>query len=162
MELRYTGCWPPVEILREYPNWVFALDEEGEDGQDETTIRPEAQQEFISDDTDFTRGEAQLADGTRCEAIFSVCDDFLDGVYVRSGEGWWGVRQQADKSWEVIEDSWLPEAQRGASVSLADAKVFPAQVVSILGRSDGNKIEATIPLQPGKAAPVKKPWFRFW
>lgn len=161
-ELHYTGSWPPVEVLSQYPNWAFALDAECEDGLDETTIRPESQQAFISDDTDFTRGDGMLADGTRCEAIFSICDDFLDAVYVRSDGGWWGVRQRVDRSWEVIEGTWLPEADRNPSVSLADARLFPVKVVSFLERSDGTKFEVTIPLQAGLPTTAKKPWFRFW
>ena len=39
-KLRYTGCLPPPEVLAEFANWVFAVDEEDVEGQDETTIRP--------------------------------------------------------------------------------------------------------------------------
>jgi hypothetical protein len=49
--LRYTGDWPPPNVLSQYSNWVFAYDEEGEDDQDETTVRPEEQQSFISHET---------------------------------------------------------------------------------------------------------------
>ena len=41
-EHRYTGEFPPIEVIARFANWDYALDEEGESGQDETTIRPEA------------------------------------------------------------------------------------------------------------------------
>lgn len=161
-EFRYTGCWPPPEVLEQYPNWVFALDEEGEDGQDETTIKPESQQAFISEETDFTSGIAELADGAKRDAIFSICDDFLDAVYVRNGSEWWGARRGADGAWASIEETWLPEAKRSRPVSLWDAQTFPATVVSNVARSDGNRLEVTIPRQEELPPKAKKSWFPWW
>lgn len=161
-EFRYTGCWPPPEVLAQYPNWVFALDEEGEDGQDETAIKPDSQQTYIGDETDFSTGIASLADGTKTTAIFSICDHFLDAVYVHNQTQWWGVRKGADGAWAVMEETWLPRAKRSQPVSLSDASLFPAKVVSNLERSDGERLEVTIPRQEELPPKAKKAWFRFW
>jgi len=50
----------------EFPVWEFALDEEGEEGQDETTVRPWLQPQPIdpSDGMFVVRAEFVLADGT--------------------------------------------------------------------------------------------------
>jgi hypothetical protein len=52
--------------LLEQPVWEFAIDEEGEAGQDEATVRPVAREE-LSDPTDamfVVRANFTLADGT--------------------------------------------------------------------------------------------------
>ncbi len=161
-ELRYTGCWPPAAVLERYPNWVFALDEEGDENQDETTLKPESQQTYISDETDFTSGLAILADGTKRTAILSICDDFLDAVYVQNGTEWWGARKGANGLWAVIEETWLPQAKRNQLASLSDANLFPAKVVSHLERGDGRRLEVTIPRQEELPPRAKKAWFQWW
>jgi hypothetical protein len=45
--LRFTGQNPPPELWREYPNWRNAYGEEGEEGQDETTLLPDEVQTHI-------------------------------------------------------------------------------------------------------------------
>ena len=40
VRLRFTGEWPPPGVWLQYPNWEYALDEEGAPGHDETTLRP--------------------------------------------------------------------------------------------------------------------------
>jgi hypothetical protein len=51
---RYTGENPPVEVLAKFPNWVNAYDEEGELGQDETTLKPDFIDTHVTRDTAFT------------------------------------------------------------------------------------------------------------
>jgi hypothetical protein len=45
---------------------------------------------------------------------------------------------------------------------LSDASLFPAKVVSSLERSDGKRLEVTIPLQKEAPAKARKAWFQFW
>jgi hypothetical protein len=52
-DLRFTGEWPPQSLWSKYPNWEYALDEEDEPGQDETTLRPSENQSNIDDDVAF-------------------------------------------------------------------------------------------------------------
>jgi len=33
---RFTDSWPPIKLLESIPNWIYAFDEEGRAGQDET------------------------------------------------------------------------------------------------------------------------------
>jgi hypothetical protein len=127
--LRYTGCWPPVEILDEYPNWVFATDEESEPDQDETTIRPENQQSFISSETDYTAATVTLANGTRTRGILSFLDGKLDTLDVFDGRDWWRVTNDLEqRRWSPYVENWLPQQQRRPTVSLADADIFPVHV----------------------------------
>jgi hypothetical protein len=58
--LRFTEAWPPIAVLVDYPNWVYALDEEGKPGQNETTIKPETQQLYVSQETCFTVADVVL------------------------------------------------------------------------------------------------------
>lgn len=52
--LRFTGQNPPPELWRTYPNWLNAFEEEGEAGQDETTLVPHEVQTHIAPHTAFT------------------------------------------------------------------------------------------------------------
>jgi hypothetical protein len=36
-DLRFTGDFPPLDVLERLPNWENALDEEDVEGQDETS-----------------------------------------------------------------------------------------------------------------------------
>ncbi len=66
--LRFTGDWPPAQYLEQYPNWG----KEGEENQDETTLKPSDEQSYIDDETAFTVGDATFADGRVCLAIIQV------------------------------------------------------------------------------------------
>jgi len=58
------------------------LDEEGVEGQDETTIRPQPEQGSITVDTAFTAGTVTQADGTVRDPILSVMDGQIVAVDV--------------------------------------------------------------------------------
>lgn len=135
--LRYAGCWPPLATLAEYPNWVFALDEEGEQGQDETTIKPETQQLYISQETSFTAADVMLADGSSKTAVITLEDTIPSALDVLDGQDWWSVQRGRGSQWETVDNSWLPEEERRPGVSLRDKNIFPLSVKSRLPRSDG-------------------------
>jgi hypothetical protein len=56
-----------VDDLEQHPVWEFALDEEGEEGQDEATVRPYEVHDLLdpSDGMFIVRARITLADGTR-------------------------------------------------------------------------------------------------
>jgi hypothetical protein len=161
--LRYTGCWPEIEMLKTYPNWVFAADEEGESDQDETTIKPEDQQSFISDETAYTAATAIMPSGSCADAIVSVVEGRIEAVDVWDGRDWWRVLYDSRlRSWTPFVETWLPDGERCASVSLSDARFFPARIVSRLPYCDGPPLETTIPLAIANEALPPRPWYRFW
>ncbi len=108
------------------------MDEEDVEGQDETTIRPEAQQKVISGDTAYTAAAAKQEDGTDRMAIVAIIGGKIDAVdvYVSERDAW-RVGRNGDK-WEPFIQSWLPESQRMPSVSLDDNAIFPLQVKTLL------------------------------
>lgn len=143
---RYTGAFPPAEVIAQFPNWDYALDEEGEPGQDETTIRPDAEQTFIAKWTAFSAADAFLANGERATALVEVLGGKVWAVNVLQPKGTW--RLCFDKPsglWEPFIETWLPEAERGYSVALSDHSVFPLRVTTRLpvGR-EGQKWRANI------------------
>jgi hypothetical protein len=142
---RYTGCWPPTSILDQYPNWIFALDEEWVEGQDETTIKPETQQLHISGETCFTAAEVTQADQTARTAIIRLEDGLPSAVDVFDGRDWWSVQRGFGKKWETVNEVWLPEDERRPTVSLSDQHIFPLVVRSRLPRSDGKVLVLSIP-----------------
>ena len=111
--LRYTGSWPPLAVLTDYPNWIFATDEESEPGQDETTIKPESQQSYISEETDFTSATITFASGVTGSAIVSLIQGQIDAIDVFDGRDWWRLTVDYDgRVWTPLVETWLPESQR--------------------------------------------------
>ena len=68
--LRFTGDFPPLDVLERFPNWENALDEEEVEGQDETTIRPTEEQHVLTPEVVFTAGVIIQADGTWLPAMW--------------------------------------------------------------------------------------------
>lgn len=136
-DLRITGDNPSPELLEQYPNWENALDEEGDDGQDETTLRPAEDQSVIGEYVPFTAGIAWLNDGRECAAILEMIDGisglqfYLDGHWYRVIR--WSGRFGEFERWEPFVQEWLPEDERAfAPFSLDDERFFPLRFVSRL------------------------------
>lgn len=142
---RYTGEWPPLEVFKKYPNWEYALDEEGVEGQDETTLRPELEQNYITDDTAFTAGRVKQADGTIRDAIIELIDETAYGVdvFINTSTTWRVVKSPS--GWIPFDQNWLPEKDRMPVVKLADKSIFPMQVSTILPvKGTGKQVEFTV------------------
>lgn len=142
--LRYTGCWPPIDVLAEYPNWVLALDEEHVKGQDETTLKPEAQQSWISCETSCTAADVTLADGSIKTGILVLEEGDPSALDVFDGNDWWSVEQVSGKKWETVKETWLGEEERRPSVSFAAKNIFPLSARSRLPRADGTFLHLSI------------------
>ncbi len=135
--LRYTGCWPPVDVLQRYPNWVYALDEEEEPDQDETSIRPEDQQSFISNETVFTAGIAMCPEGRELSVVFSAQEGDVEGFEVFDGRDWWLFRvDENGRDWFFVSQDWLPEMDGRAP----DLSLFPLRVSARLPDMDGRAL----------------------
>ncbi len=128
---RYTGACPPLGVISQFPNWDYALDEEGEPDQDETTIRPEAEQTFITSRTAFSAADAWLANGEHFTALVEVLGGRIWAVNVFQSQGVWRVYfDQRSGAWQPFVQDWLPENERCPSVALLDSSVFPLRVAS--------------------------------
>jgi hypothetical protein len=124
--LRFTGQNPPPELWREYPNWRNAYEEEGEEGQDETTLMPHEVQTHIGEHTSFTGGVAHLHDGRQFPAFLAVSKRGIHGCEVYETATPWRVYYSyPDKQWISFRAEWLPENERPPAVSLEDDAVFP-------------------------------------
>jgi len=131
--LRYTKDWPPLEVFRDYPNWTFALDEEALEGQDETTLRPEREQRFITGDTAATSGDALFADGRSYLAIITLLKKAPISVDVFETAGPWRVRHESRTDrWFPHIETWIPESERMRHVAMSDSRIFPLRVVTRL------------------------------
>lgn len=147
--LRYTGDWPPPEVLQQYANWEYALDEESAEGQDETTLRPSINQESIDSEVNYTAGWVTQANGQRLLAILELDDNAIEGVTAFLHGAWsWTVRRSGQPTaWTVIGYEWMPEFDRPPIVSITDREVFPLVVESVLPWFlDKSPLRATIQL----------------
>lgn len=132
-------------LWAQYPNWEYALDEEGEPDQDETTLRPSEEQQFVIE-FGFTAADVEQANGRRLPALLAINDD-ADGLTAfTSDTGGWSVQRLGKPArWVCIVEDWLPEAARTPSVSFEDASVFPLLVRSRLpSRASGNPVQFAI------------------
>lgn len=141
MKLRFTGEWPPQELWARYPNWEYALDEEDLPGQDETTLRPAADQTVVGDEVAFTAGEVEQANGVRLPALIGLQGGTPGSftAFVSEADGWTVMHLGKPPSWTCIVQDWLPEEERSSHVSLADATVFPVVVRSRLPLAGGQR-----------------------
>jgi hypothetical protein len=132
--LRFTGCWPPIDLWERFPNWAPAVEEEGRRDQDETTLRPAETQDEIDDETVLTAGHVHQANGIVLPALIHVHDDrpFALTAFVQPDDGW--ELQQKGKTFEwipVVQD-WLPPEERSPAISFDTPGVFPIRVFSRL------------------------------
>jgi hypothetical protein len=127
--LRFTGTNPPPELWRTYPNWKNAYDEEGEPGQDETTLMPHEVQTHIAPHTSFTAATVRFNDGRRFPAFCSIGRIGIDGCEVyETGAPWRIYYSYPQKKWVPFLAEWLPETERPPHVSLGDSSVFPLEI----------------------------------
>src|SRR5581483_2980708 len=127
--LRFTGKNPPPELWQKYPNWSNAYEEEGEDGQDETTLMPHEVQTHIGPHTSFTAGTVQLHDGRQFPAFLAIGRNGIDGCEVYEMEKPWRIYYNyPQKRWVSFRAEWLPEFERPPSVLFDNETVFPLEV----------------------------------
>ena len=135
-ELRLTGEWPSPELLNTIPNWENAFDEEGVEGQDESTIRPAPNQSTVDNEILFTAATALLPMGRECPAIIELVDG-VAGLNVYLDDQWYRLVRCVDRFnqfqlWDPDPQAWLPEGARSPSLTFADRQVFPLRFVSRL------------------------------
>jgi hypothetical protein len=134
-----------LEDMRKFPVWEFALDEEGEEGQDEATVRPCEVSGALdpSDGMFVVRAAFTLADGTQMLGCLTPPDQGDDGLGslhpVIIGERghvlfWHGV----------IAPDAQSLAQSYATLTRDASRTFPIQVVSDV-ELVGGPVRATIP-----------------
>jgi len=127
--LRFTGANPPTELWRQYPNWRNALEEEGKDGQDESTLMPHEIQTHIGPFTSFTAGTARYVDGREFPVFLAVIENRIVGCYVYDGAVPWSIYFRGpQKRWLPYRADWLPEAERPRVVSFDDKSIFPLKI----------------------------------
>lgn len=134
--LRITGDWPSPDLLAAYPNWENALDEECEDDQDETTLRPSEDQSVIGEYTPFTAATAWLNDGQECPALLEMVGG-VAALNVHLDGQWYRLVRQVDQfnqfeRWEPYCEDWLPEEERSPLLAILDSAVSPLRFSSRL------------------------------
>lgn len=135
--LRITGDNPSPELLDRYPNWEYALDEEGVEGQDETTLRPSENQSVIGEYDAITAGSVLLNNGQECPAIIEMIDGVAGVQFYLEGR-WFRIVRRVTRSgefdrWEPFVEHWLPESKRHfPALPLTDDNVFPLHFSSRL------------------------------
>jgi hypothetical protein len=133
-----------LEDVRKFPVWEFALDEEGEEGQDEATVRPcEVSVPLDTSDGMFiVRAVFTLVDGTQMHGYLTPPVQGDDGlgtlqpvIITERGQVlfWHGV----------IAPDVQSLSQSYARLGRDAARVFPIQVVSDVELA-GASIRATI------------------
>ena len=145
MKLRFTGENPPLEYLEQFPNWSNAYDEEGDDDQDETTLKPHEQQNFIDDHVSFTTADLKTANGAKYVALLEVIAGVPCALDVYDNESWiLQNRNYPIDQWRSLREPWLPEDLKTKEILFDDTSIFPLQVRSRLPRTNGENIHFQI------------------
>jgi hypothetical protein len=126
-ELRFTDDPPPRAILENVPNWVHAYGEEGRRGQDETTIKPQARQDRIDNNTRYTTADVWLPSGDTGLALLRLSSGEVTGLSVYEGDTIWCVRSRRLTGRWQIDDYCNP-----IRVRLDDPSRFPLRYCSRL------------------------------
>lgn len=142
-KVRLTGELPSEKILMKYPNWTFCLDEEGEDGQDETTIKPDENLSTINENTVSTAGEIIFKTGQKGTVFLSSMMDlnkgdieFLDFISENKNESW---------HIDIYENEWDASEHFDITLTPGNVSFFPAKVKSLLPMdTNGRKISFTL------------------
>ena len=138
--LRFTGEDPPLHLWARFPNWRNALEEEGEEGQDETTLMPDEVQTRVGEYTSLTAGRARFNDGREFHALLEIGDHRIDGCSVYQAKNPWRIYFSCpDRRWLSFRAEWLPEAERPPSVLLDDEGIFPLEIFMTLPWREGEK-----------------------
>ena len=125
---RYTGAWPPPKVLKRFPNWEMAYDEDGlEEGQDDTTIRPQTEQKVITYDTIHTAADVTLADGRTFPAIVTMVSGPPESCSFHDGKRWRTI-QKFRKKWQPHDE---------ATLSMKDKSTFPLRIRTRLPHEGG-------------------------
>jgi hypothetical protein len=134
--LRFTGENPPPSLWDRFPNWENAFDEETLPDQDETTVRPSSNRKSIDSDVSFTAGDAILASGEKVPALLNILDGEIVWIYVYPDPSRNECRSlrfdNFSKSWESMEEEWMPEQEGLIPAPVEDSRVFPMTVRSRL------------------------------
>jgi hypothetical protein len=136
-KLRFTDDWPPLQLWERYPNWEFAFDEEGVEGQDETTLKPSERQDCIHELVAWTLADVKLASGEHKPAFLCFFNFGERGpnevqVLVRDGLTWGMWYDERQRKWLLYDQAWMREEVRQKTPLTGDPTVFPMRVSSRL------------------------------
>jgi hypothetical protein len=135
---RLTGRRPSRAQLARWPNWRACQDEEDEDGQDESTIRPDDEQSRIGRQTKGTAFSAAYQGGETFPA-FGLAP-FPEALRKGELDQLVLLERGAGRLVLITSDSWQPA--RG-SPTLTDARL-PLRARSVLALPRGGHLELTL------------------
>lgn len=128
-KLRFTGTLPTKRAVERFPNWVLALDEEGEPGQDETTLRPDDEQGRISKETVCAAVAAEGPDGKR---QLGMLYGYLDLWRGPEHADWLHVFKGARRlDVKLLPKLWWPH-ETAPTLHYNDFAVLPLRVITVL------------------------------
>ena len=140
---RYTGEWPPIEILEKFSNWDYALDEEDVEGQDETTIKPQENQIEVDSATCGSVADISLPSGEKTHGVVVLADKDILFVDFLFNKKWHRIEKKKDV-WIPLYEEWLPVERRAPKFDIKDGRFFPMEVISRVPIQGGERIKIEI------------------
>lgn len=125
---RYTGVLPPIDVIQSFTTWEFCLDEEGVEGQDESTIRPQDTSGILTCETNACSVRIQLANGLVTYGLIWMSDYNIESMRFHMNQSYaWLVKEFECPQWTTSERKW-GTALGGISLDLREDTVFPMKV----------------------------------
>jgi hypothetical protein len=134
-KLRFTGELPPPDLWKRYPNWTCALEEEGLDGQDESTLRPSKNQKTIDWEVDWTAADVVFANGDTAPALVQFDEGELNWIHVYPDpkrNKAWVVWFSGPKRRCVAINKYWGGRRKNLAVPIGDVDVFPLLITTRL------------------------------
>jgi hypothetical protein len=137
--VRVTGKSPSPVQLKQWPNWSVCSDEEDQEGQDETTLRPDTEQTAIGPKTILTAVDIELPG--QLKLIGSLLSDLPGEGLLNASPGVLTVFEKRSTLKVLIkDDSWSPFPAPERTVECNDPKRLPMVVRSVLPFRGGERL----------------------
>lgn len=144
-KFRFTGTLPTKRAVGRYANWILALDEEGLAGQDETTLRPDDDQEKISK---HTMGTAVVAVGPDGKQRVGLLYGYLDLWHGPEQADWLHIfRGTRRLDIKLKAKFWWPD-ETAPTLHYNDFAELPLRATSVLPSAKSRK-HFQLTLMPG-------------
>lgn len=135
-KFRFTGTLPTKRAVERYPNWILALDEEGLPGQDETTLRPDDDQEKISK---YTMGTAVVAVGPDGKQQLGLLYGYMDLWHGPEQADWLHIFRGARRlDIKLKAKFWWPD-ETASTLHYNDFAELPLRITSALPSAKSRK-----------------------
>ena len=127
--MRITGTLPDDGVLTQNNTWVYCLDEEGFECQDESTLKPQGNANVLDDDTNAVSIKMLFNDGIAGYGLLWLTNMELEIMRFRRSNGNWILIKDMDGPyWHGAKVAYGTEYEEFKDPDLNNSDLFPCKV----------------------------------